>query len=118
MDAVCNRDCFNCPHPDCIEDRITQAERRASMARDSELKERTKVAAAKKAYYEANREKVAAAKGREMYDLRTEHGMTQTALGKFLGGVSQPTISLWESGAVPFDLATVRAKFEGRGADG
>lgn len=98
---------------------MTQAERRASMVRDSELKERTKVAAAQKAYYEANREKVAAAKkGRELYDLRTEHGMTQTALGKFLGGVSQPTISLWESGAVPFDLAAVRAKFEGGGADG
>ena len=31
------------------------------MTRDSELKERTTVAAAKKAYYEANREKVAAA---------------------------------------------------------
>jgi DNA-binding XRE family transcriptional regulator len=44
--------------------------------------------------------------------------MTQTALGKFLGGVSQPTISMWETGAVPFDLAAIRARFEGRDADG
>ena len=27
--------------------------------------------------------------------------MTQTALGKYLGGLSQPIISLYETGAVP-----------------
>ena len=145
---VCNRDCFQCPFPDCVDDRITQEERRASMIRDSELKERSKVAAAKKAYYEANREKVAAAKkayyeanrekvaaaqkayreanrekvaaknGRFLFDLRTEHGMSQSSLARVLG-VSQSAVSRWESGELPFDLEKVKAFFEGRrGADG
>ena len=35
--------------------------------------------------------------------------MTQTKLGRILG-VSQPTVSLWETGAVPFDLDAVLAK--------
>ena len=115
---VCNRDCFQCPFPDCVDDRITQEERRASMIRDSELRERTKVAAAQKAYREANREKVAAKNGRFLFDLRTEHGMSQRSLARVFG-VSQSAVSRWESGKLPFDLEKVKAYFEGRrGADG
>ena len=130
---ICDLDCFRCPYPDCVNDRITQKEREQSTARDVELRERDKVAAAQKAYYEANREKVAAAKkayyeanrekvaaknGRFLFDLRTEHGMSQRSLARVFG-VSQSSVSRWESGELPFDLEKVKAYFEGRrGADG
>ena len=61
---VCDRDCLNCIHPDCILDEGPDAaEYRAlaQMERDlfwSDVQK--KRAAYKKAYYEANREKLAA----------------------------------------------------------
>ena len=71
---------------------------------------REAIAAKKKAYYEENREAIAAKKkARVLSEFRREHGMTQARLGRILG-VSQPTISLWETGAVPFDLEAVLLK--------
>ena len=106
---VCNRDCFNCPFPDCIVDGVNAQEYRAARERDLELKYRDEIAAKQRAYYEANRDEIAAKQGRLLYDFRHMHGMTQTALGKFLGGISQPTISMWETGAVPIPAFTLEA---------
>jgi len=59
----CDRDCFNCKFPDCIydgmeyEDYVEQSERDKAL---TETPERKKLAAQKRAYYEANKEKVAA----------------------------------------------------------
>ena len=58
-----------------------------------------KLAASQKAYYEANREKGVAA-GRRIADARRAAGYTQAALAKLLR-VSQPTLSNWETGAMP-----------------
>ena len=58
-----------------------------------------KLAASRKAYYEANREKGVAA-GWQIADARRAAGYTQAALAKLLH-VSQPTLSKWETGAIP-----------------
>lgn len=57
--SVCDKDCFNCPYPDCINDEMDHADYIASAELDRELQQtpkKKKVAAAKRAYYEANRE--------------------------------------------------------------
>ena len=141
--TVCDRDCFNCPHPDCIREDLTAEDYAAARALETYVHPPTpaqiKIAAKQKAYYEENREAIAAKQkayyeenreaiaakqkayreenreaiaakqGRALYDFRTEHGMTQTKIGQLLG-VSQPTVSLWETGAVPFDLDAVLEK--------
>ena len=141
--TVCDRDCFNCPHPDCIREDLTAEDYDAARALEKYIhpptpaqrkiaakkkayreenreaiaakqkayyeENREAIAAKQKAYREENREAIAAKQGRALYDFRTEHGMTQTKLGRILG-VSQPTVSLWETGAVPFDLDAVLAK--------
>ena len=148
MERVCNRDCFNCPFPDCVLETLEAEDYRmqreaAELLKTPEQKKiaakkrayyeanrdeiaakkrayreanrdeiaayqrayyeanRDEIAAKQRAYYEANRDEIAAKKGRLLYDFRHEHGMTQTALGEFLGGLSQPIISLYETGAVP-----------------
>ena len=65
MKPVCNRDCFNCIYEDCILDEMDVADYRQSAAIEKELlfpksEKQKKIAAGKKAYYEANREKIAA----------------------------------------------------------
>lgn len=65
-------------------------------AKDGQARKR---AASQKAYREANREKVAAA-GRRIADARRVAGYTQAALAKLLH-ISQPTLSHWETGAIP-----------------
>ena len=63
---TCNKDCFNCPYPDCIVDDMSYEEYRESAERDRELKtsqksrKEKKTAAKQKAYYEAHREEIAA----------------------------------------------------------
>ena len=110
-EKVCDRNCFECRFADCIldeldyEDYVEMAERDREM-RFAEAPEKKKVAAQQKAYYEANREKVAAQKKALFLYSRKEHGYTQAALAA-LCGVSQPTISQWESGSVPFNPALV-----------
>ena len=74
---VCNRDCFNCPHPDCICDEETQADIDAAERRDQAIQagwsraekelrrereyrrtHREQAIAASRAYYAANKEHV------------------------------------------------------------
>ena len=63
--AVCNKDCFNCPFPDCINDEMDYEDYLDAATTEREIilpksKKEKKAAARQKAYYEANREKVAA----------------------------------------------------------
>ena len=59
--ATCNRDCFNCPHPDCIleeleaEDYAEQRRIEREIVNPKSQKEK-EIAAKQRAYYEANRE--------------------------------------------------------------
>ena len=126
---ICERDCFNCKFEDCIREDLTAADyddaraleafihpptpaQRRIAAKQKAYREenREAIAAKQKAYYEENREAIAAKqKARVLSEFRREHGMTQARLGAIVG-VSQPTISLWETGAVPFDLEAVLLK--------
>ena len=66
-----------------------------------------------KAYYEANREKVAERKkGAALKELRRRAGYTQADLSR-LTGISQPMISQYETGAVPFDPSIFASVFPG-----
>ena len=61
--SICNKDCFHCPYPDCINDDMDHEDYIEAAKRDLELRstpEKRKVAAQQKAYRENNREKVAA----------------------------------------------------------
>ena len=61
--SICNKDCFHCPYPDCINDDMDHEDYVEAAERDRELRstpEKRKLAAQQKAYREANREKVAA----------------------------------------------------------
>ena len=60
------------------------------------------IAAYQKAYYEANKKRLKPLDALRIY--RKEHGYTQAAFGQLLG-VSQRTVSYWESGSVPPDYA-------------
>jgi len=52
---VCNEDCFNCVHPDCIVDE-TPSEAKARRKREWRQRHREEIAKKSKAYYEAHRE--------------------------------------------------------------
>ena len=104
----CNRDCLNCPYPDvpeeCLEAPLSLDDYRELDWLDREIirpkTERQKKASAKKrAYYEANREEIAA-KQRAIADVRRARRMTQRDLATRCG-VTQPAISQWESGCLP-----------------
>ena len=87
---------------------------------------RDKVAAQKKAYYEANRDKVAAQRkayreanrkenqliGSEIKAVRKAFGYTQRYIAELLG-VTNSTVSLWEKGAVPAPLDKLQAFLPG-----
>ena len=64
--TVCNKDCFNCPFPDCVLDELDAEDYRKAKEVDDLLhpktKQQKKLAAQKRAYYEANRDKLAAQK--------------------------------------------------------
>ena len=73
--SVCNRDCFNCPHPDCILETLEaadyQAQRQAEKAAFPRTQKQRKLAAKQRAYREANREELAAKK-RAYYEANRE----------------------------------------------
>ena len=81
---------------------VTQAERNESRLRDQRLRYRDKIAEAKRAYYEANRDKIAEI-GEALRRWRMARKYTQTTLG-FLLGVTPRTISYWERGEVPINF--------------
>ena len=59
---VCDKDCFHCPHPDCILDALDHEDYLEAAQREREYiaprtAQQKKVAAKQKAYREANREK-------------------------------------------------------------
>ena len=63
----CDRDCFNCPYPDCIEDEMAAEDYDEARARDREIifpktRKEKQIAAKQKAYREANRDEIAAKK--------------------------------------------------------
>lgn len=88
-------------------------ERDRGAALDRKDKKARRLAECQKAYREANREKVAERqKGAALRKLRRQAGYTQRALSR-LSGVSQPTISQYETGAVPFDPAIFEPVFPG-----
>ena len=74
--ATCNRDCFNCPHPDCIleeleaEDYAEQRWIEREIVNPKSRKEK-EIAAKQRAYREANREELAA-KQRAYYEANRE----------------------------------------------
>ena len=73
---------------------------------------REKVAAQQRAYYEANREKVAAQQ-RIIRETRIAAGLSQATAANILG-VTQATLSFWERGLVRCDAAAVVQALHGR----
>ena len=118
----CNHNCLECPYPDvpdeCLEAALTWDEykeldvidkdiinpkttkQKAAAAQQKAWYEanKDKVAAQQKAYREANKDKVAAQQ-KSIALARKAQGMTQRGLAAIVG-VTQATVSLWETGAV------------------
>lgn len=51
---LCNRDCFNCVHDDCVLDEVSDAESLAADRRDAEARRENAKSDYYKAYYRAN----------------------------------------------------------------
>ena len=79
MDKICNKDCFNCPYEDCINDEMDYEDYKEAAVRDRELfmtPEKRKIAAGQKAYREANRETYN--RYHREYARRKRHGSSDT----------------------------------------
>ena len=103
----CNHNCLECPYPDvpdeCLEATLTWDEWQELDVIDKDIinpktaRQKT-VAAQQKAWYEANKDKVAAQQ-KSIALARKARGMTQIELAAIVG-VTRATVSLWETGAV------------------
>lgn len=106
---VCDKDCLNCPYPDCINDELDHEDYMAERALEEFLRPKTarqkQIAAQQRAYREANREDHALrAIADRLRAWRREHGYTQTALAR-LCGLTQGAISQIENGMAPISAA-------------
>jgi DNA-binding XRE family transcriptional regulator len=84
---------------------VTQEERDESRRRDYIFRGEHiwGSAEAKRAYREANREKIAEAQRAALRNFRRDHGLSQADLGDMLG-ISQQAVSFWETGACPMNM--------------
>ena len=95
---------------------LTQEEIEASRRRDRRAKfetlpiEKRKAAASKKAWYEANREKVAASQ-KWIADARKKAGRTQADVARMIG-VSQASVAMLEIGHMNLEKFSKRAELE------
>ena len=103
----CNHNCLECPYPDvpeeCLETALTWDEYKELDVIDKDIinpktAKQKAVAAQRKAWYEANKDRVAA-RQKCIALVRKARGMTQSELAAIVG-VTRLTVSLWETGAV------------------